>query len=155
MSLKTEKGNIFQLDERKYDIAIAFVAGGFTGINTAFNNNFANISKSSIGYILYSDGTNPKIRNHAKLYKSRRELFESEEEIVEYIDNIVSSALDEAISIGNRIAISGIWIRGLEQIKNETWMVESVQEWLKSHTSVEITIVDIEDNINKHNILNK
>ena len=152
MSLKSIKGDIFNLDENSYDMAITFVAGGFTGINTAFNQFSKRIENSKTPpYLIYSDKRNKK--DH-KFYKSRVEMFLSEAEIQSYIKEVVESALEDAFSKGKRIAISGMWIRGLDQVKNETWMVESISQWLDDHPQSEVTIVDIADNINKHGILN-
>lgn len=151
--LKAVQGNIFQLDESIYDVVIAFVAGGFSGINTDFLINFENINKSLIPYIVYSDNQRGYLRNNSKFYKSRRELFDTEEEIALYIDSTVFQALDLAVTKGNRIAISGIWIRELDHVKNEKWMVEAINRWLIHHPDVEVTIVDIQDSIAKHNIL--
>ena len=148
--LKAEQGDIFNLDENKFDSAIAFVAGGFTGLNTDFRENFEKLKNSRIAYIIYSDKINSPI---ARFYKSRGELFESEEEIFNYIDNEVKDALDNALTIGNRIAISGIWIRGFDQVKNEKWMMKSLNSWLDGNSNAEITLIDRDDNLKKHGIL--
>ena len=151
MSLKSIQGDIFNLDENSYDVAIAFVAGGFTGINTSFNQCSERIEISkTLPYLIYSDKKNKK--KH-KFYKSRVEMFLSEPEIPNYIDEVVCSALEEAFNEGKHIAISGMWIRGLDQIKNEKWMVESIKRWIDVHPEAEVTIIDIADNINKHGIL--
>lgn len=34
-------------------------------------------------------------------------------------------------------------------------MVETINQWIKKHAEAEITIVDIEDNLTKHNLLTK
>lgn len=148
--LKIEKGDIFKIDEDLFDSAIVFVAGGFTGIHTDFRENFENLKNSRIAYLIYSDSINSPI---AKFYKSRAELFESEVEIINYIDNEIKKALNNALSIGNRIAISGIWIRGLDQIKNEKWMVQALSDWLDSYPDAEVTLIDKDDNIHKHQIV--
>lgn len=144
------QGDIFNLEDNNYDIAIAFVAGGFSGINASFRQNYKRIQNSILPYLIYSDKKN---EINSKFYKSRIELFDSATEFQEYIDLIVTSALEDAARIGERIAISGMWIRGLDQIKNETWMIESILRWLDTHPNAEVTIVDISDNINKHGIL--
>lgn len=148
--LKIENGDIFKLDENVFDSAIVYVAGGFTGINTDFRENFEKLKNSRIAYLIYSDRLNSPI---SKFYKSRGELFESEDEIINYIDNEVKEALDTALSIGNRIAISGMWIRGIDQVKNEKWMMKSLSSWLDSHQEAKVTLIDKNDNICKHGII--
>ena len=151
MSLKSIQGDIFNLDENSYDVAITFVAGGYTRINFGFDQfSKRNENSNTPPYLIYSDKKDGK--KH-KFYKSRVEMFLSEAEIQSYINEVVGSALEDAFSKGKRIAISGIWIRGLDQIKNETWMVESISRKLDDHPQSEVTIVDIADNINKHGIL--
>lgn len=143
MELTIKKGDIFKLDESLYDAVIAFVAGGYTGINMSVNRSLTHIGNSSIAYLLFSDGVNRNISSVSKRYKSRREQFGSEEEIIRYIEDTVSFSLDEAIKVGNRIATSGIWIRGLDQKKNEQWMEETINKWLAKHPDAEVTLVDL------------
>lgn len=151
-NLKSIQGDIFRLDDNLIDTAIAFVAGG--GIGFHFKKNLHRIENSEIAYLIFTDGYNHSSEGSTKPYKSRVEMFISDEEIRGYIDRVMCSALDDAYSIGNRIATSGMWIRGLDQIKNETWMVESISHWLDSHPEAQVTIIDIADNINRHGILN-
>lgn len=143
MGLTIKKGDIFKLDESLYDAAIAYVVGGYTGINISVNRSLTHIGNSSIAYLLFSDEVNRNISSVSKRYKSRRKHFDSEEEIIRYIEDTVSFSLDEAIKVGNRIATSGIWIRGLDQKKNEQWMEETINKWLAKHPDAEVTLVDL------------
>lgn len=139
--LRALNGDIFALDESKYDAAIAFVRGGSNDLNYLLRVNNESIAKSKIKYVIYHDSVHRDLPYRQFIADFRR--FANEQVIVDYIKKMIPESLDFALKFGNCIAFHGLQIHGWNEEKNEKLTVSVVRDWLDKHPEVTVTMVDI------------
>ena len=139
--LRALNGDIFDLDESKYDAAIAFVHGGSNNLNYLLRVNNELIAKSKIKYVIYHDSVHRDLPYRQFISDFRR--FANEQVIVDYIKKMIPESLDFALKFGNCIAFHGLQIHGWNEEKNEKLTVSVVRDWLDKHPEVTVTMVDI------------
>lgn len=135
------RGDIFSLDESKYDAAVAFVHGGYNGFDCMLADSREKIAQSKIGYVIYRDYVHRGQPYRPFIADYRR--FRNEQEAVDYVKKMIPEALDFALECGNRIAFHGLQIHGWDEETNEKLSVSVVRDWLDEHQQASVTMVDI------------
>lgn len=144
--LRAVKGDIFDLDEDEYDVAVAFVRHGYNGLSCGLHTNYNHIKESRIAYLIYTNSGN---RLHP-YFRPMLRLFPSQEAAEKHIRYKVMESLDLAVACGNRIAFHGVQIKGMEVRHNEIVTIETVKEWLSYNPEASVTLVDLYGGFNRH-----
>lgn len=147
--LKAVKGNVYELDENLYDAAVVFHNGGYSGHSVYFDRAKDKIALSRIGYIIYMDRSNDF---NFPLFIGWIDGFTSYG-VTKYINKMVNQTLDDAYTLGKRIAFCGIWIRKMDKRTNELITARAVSRWLDRHEDAHVTLIDNTDCFNRHHIL--